>query len=88
MDANVILGTIWEYVIIAVPAILAIIGEVVINKLTTKTIGDLKETKEIKEVIEQNRKLQREIREQNKLTRELLTKIDRIQRTEPPIEED
>lgn len=75
-----ILGTIWEYVIIAVPAILAIVGEVVINKLTTKTIDNLKESKEVKEVIAQNKVLVKELREQRKLYNELLTKIDRIQR--------
>lgn len=75
-----ILGTIWEYVLIAIPAILAIIGEVVINKLTTKTIDDLKESKEVKEVVAQNKKLVSELKEQRRLYNELLTKIDRIQR--------
>jgi FtsZ-binding cell division protein ZapB len=91
MEIN-ILNTVWEYLIIAIPTIVAILGEVAVLKKTfgtiTNTAKEIKDTKEFKELKEENRKLQRELREQNKLTRELLVKIDRIQRTNPSITED
>lgn len=82
MDA--ILGTIWEYIIIAIPTILAIIGEIIVNKLTTKAVSNLKNEKSAEEqaLRTENAALRKEIRQMNKSIAVLTTKIDRIYRPE------
>lgn len=71
-----------EYILQFLPALIAIIGEVGIVKFAISTLQKAKETKEFKEVVEQNKILVNELREAKRLNKELLTKIDRIHRGE------
>lgn len=76
------LETILQYVVQYLPALVAIIGELGIVKSCISTLNKAKETAEFKAVAEQNKILIQELRESKKLNKELLTKIDRIQRGE------
>ena len=71
-----------QYILTFVPAIVAIATEVGIVKWALSTLAKAKETKEFKLVVDQNKMLIAELREANKLNRELLTKIDGIAREE------
>lgn len=71
-----------QYIVTLLPTITAILAEVGIVKWSLKTLAKAKETKEFKAVVEQNKVLINELRESKKLNKELLTKIDRIQRGE------
>lgn len=71
-----------EYVVTYIPVLLAIISEVGIVKYALSILSKAKETKEFKAVVDQNKILVNELREAKKLNKELLTKIDRIQRGE------
>lgn len=69
-----------QYILTFVPAIVAIATEVGIVKWALSTLAKAKETKEFKLVVDQNKMLVAELREANKLNKELLTKIDGIAR--------
>lgn len=71
-----------EYIALYAPVLVALLSEVGIIKFAIKTLGDAKETKEFKRLAAQNKILLEELREANKLNKELLTKIDKIQRGE------
>lgn len=71
-----------EYAIIYIPVILAIISEISIFKHAISTLNKTKETAEFKAVTEQHKVLVQELRESKRLNKELLTKIDRINRGE------
>lgn len=74
--------TILEYILQFLPTLVAIASEVGIIKFAINVLQKAKETKEFKEVAKQNKTLIDELREAKKLNKELLTKIDRIQRGE------
>lgn len=76
------MGIILEYILQFLPALVAIIGEVGIVKFAISTLQKAKETKEFKEVVEQNKILVSELKDAKRLNKELLTKIDRIHRGE------
>ena len=69
-----------DYIIQYLPTVIAIIMECGIVKYAFNLLSKIKDTSEMKEVLEQNKKLIAELREAKKLNKELLTKIDRIQR--------
>lgn len=68
------------YIIQFIPTLLALVMECGIVKYAIKILREAKETKEFKIVSEQNKLLIAELRESQKLNKELLTKIDRIAR--------
>lgn len=80
------LDTITAYVIAWIPTILGLIGNVSIVAACIsnwkKVAAEVKQSNELQEVLSQNRLLVEELRKANKLNRELLTKIDKIQRGE------
>ena len=69
-----------KYFIEYLPVLLAIIGELGIVKACIKKLGEMKETKEYRTLVSQNKQLISELKEQQKLNKELLTKIDKIDR--------
>ena len=80
------LDIITAYVIAWIPTILGLLGNVTIVASCIsnwkKVATEVKQSNELKEVLAQNRLLVEELRKANKLNRELLTKIDKIQRGE------
>lgn len=78
MDWNVIL----EYVAIYAPVVFAILSEALMATKVFSTLKKAKETEEFKAVAAQHKILIQELRESKRLNKELLTKIDRIQRGE------
>lgn len=64
------------------PLLIAMLAECGIVKWAIAAISKAKETNELKAVVAQNKTLVQELREAKKLNKELLTKIDRIQREE------
>lgn len=80
------LDTITAYVIAWIPTILSVLSNISIVATCFskwKTVAsELKQSNELKEVLTQNRLLVEELRKANKLNREMLTKIDKIQRGE------
>ena len=69
-----------EYISLYLPTLIAIFAECGIIKFAIKVLKEARETKEFKAVVEQNKILVQELREANKLNRELLTQIDKISR--------
>lgn len=78
MDWTIIL----EYVTIYAPVVLAVLSEALVATKVFSTLKKAKDTEEFKAVATQNKILIQELRESKKLNKELLTKIDRIQRGE------
>ena len=80
------LDTITAYVIAWIPTILGLIGNVSIVASCIanwkKLAAQVSQTTELKQVIAHNKILLDELRKANRLNRELLTKIDQIQRGE------
>lgn len=76
------LETILQYVVQYLPAVVAIVGELAIVKSCFTTLSKAKATEEFKAVAAQNKVLVQELRESKRLNKELLTKIDKIQRGE------
>ena len=74
--------TVLNYIITYGPVVLATLFEVLISKHAITTLSKAKETAEFKALVEQNKVLVEELRESKKLTKQLLTKIDRIERGE------
>ena len=64
------------------PLVIAFLAECGIVKWAIGAIKKIKETNELKAVIDQNKVLVAELREAKRLNKELLTKIDRIARKE------
>lgn len=71
-----------ELILDFIPIVFTLIVESALIKIVINVIKKIKETNELKNVLEQNKLLVAELREQKKMTRELLTKIDRIARQE------
>ena len=71
-----------QYAATLLPTLLAVLAECGVVKYAFKVLKEAKETREFKELIRQNRALLTELRLEKQLTRELLTKIDRIKRGE------
>lgn len=71
-----------SYVVTYIPVLLALAAECGVFKYAIDVLKKAKETKEFKDVVEQNKLLLQELREAQRLNKELLTKIDRIQRGE------
>ena len=71
-----------ETILLFLPAVIALIAESVIVKWAISAIAKVKETNELKAVIEQNKVLIAELKESRKLNKQLLTKIDGIVRNE------
>lgn len=71
-----------ELILTYLPLLIAMLAECGIIKWAIAAIAKAKETSELKAVIAQNKILVTELREAKKLNKELLTKIDHIQRTE------
>lgn len=76
------LDTITAYVIAWLPTILGLVGNISIVASCIANFKKISASNELKEVIGQNKVLLDELRKANKLNRELLTKIDKIQRGE------
>ena len=80
------LDTITAYVIAWIPTIFGLLGNisVVASCIANwkKMITQVSQSTELQQVITQNKILLDELRKANKANRELLTKIDRIQRGE------
>lgn len=64
------------------PFIIAFVAECGIIKYVISAVAKIKETNELKAVLEQNKILIAELNESKKLNKELLTKIDKIARKE------
>lgn len=62
------------------PMLVALISEVGIIQYAIKSINTVKQSKEFKQVIDCNRVLTQKLNEQMELNKELLTKIDRVNR--------
>ena len=77
----VTIDTVLEYIIAYVPAIVALIAECGIVKYALSTLAKAKESAELKKLLSQNNQLLQELRESRRLNNELLTKIDRIDRS-------
>lgn len=75
------IDTVLEYIIVYVPAVVALIAECGIVKYALSTLTKAKESAELKRLLNQNTSLLQELRESKKLNNELLTKIDRIDRS-------
>lgn len=71
-----------QYIISMIPTIIAVAAELGIVKFALKVFAQIKESKEMKAIISQNEILLQELRESKKFNKELLTKIDRIERGE------
>lgn len=80
------LDTITAYIIAWIPTILGLIGNVSIVATCfanwKRLASQVSQSTELKQVISQNKILIEELRKANRLNRELLTKIDKIQRGE------
>lgn len=62
------------------PTVVALAGEVGVIKFAINSLQKAKATREFKELAKQNEMLLNELRDSKKLNRELLTKIDHINR--------
>ena len=71
-----------QYIVTLLPTVTALLAEVGVVKWALSTLAKAKETQEFKAVVDQNKVLVNELREAKKLNKELLIKIDRIQRGE------
>ena len=69
-----------QYIVQYVPTIIAILSECAVIKWAIKVLKEAKEIKDFKELSSQNKALLHELKESKKLNKELLTKIDRIER--------
>jgi GTP-binding protein EngB required for normal cell division len=76
MDINTILELLPTWL----TALLALASECLVVKYAIKSLKESKDSREIKELIKQNRQLLNSLREEKALTKELLTKIDKIKR--------
>lgn len=78
--------TVTAYIIAWLPTIIGLIGSisVVASCIANwrKVVQEVKQSNELSQVLTQNKILLDELRKANKLNRELLTKIDKIQRGE------
>ena len=71
-----------EYIVSFLPTIVALIGEISVIAKVISIFKKTKETDEFKKVCRMNAQLIQELREAKKLNKELLTKIDHIERGE------
>jgi F420-0:gamma-glutamyl ligase-like protein len=72
--------TFLQYIVQYVPTIIAILSECVVVKWALKVLKEAKEIKDFKKLSSQNEALLKELKDAKKLNKELLTKIDRIER--------
>ena len=71
-----------QYIVSFLPTIVALIGEISVIAKVISIFKQTKETDEFKKVCQMNAQLIQELREAKKLNKELLTKIDHIERGE------
>ena len=71
-----------QYIVSFLPTIVALIGEISVIAKVISIFKKTKETDEFKKVCQMNAQLIQELREAKKLNKELLTKIDHIERGE------
>lgn len=71
-----------ELILTYLPLLIAMIAECGIIKWAIAAIIKAKETSELKAIVAQNKALINELREAKRLNKELLTKLDHIQRKE------
>ena len=80
------LDTVTAYVIAWLPTVIGIIGNVSIVATSIaswkRVATEIKQSNELSQVLTQNKMLLDELRKANKANRELLTKIDKLQRGE------
>lgn len=76
MDINTILGYLPTWLI----ALLTLASECLVVKYALKALKESKDSKEIKEIIKLNRQLLKSLNQERELTKELLTKFDKIKR--------